>query len=698
MLAGLLALAGCGDDEGIADGAFLDGGTDAGDVGTRATPPDIPWLDEGAPPIMLSPCPDGWREVTGGYVTECAPYPEGGAATCDPGQAHFPGEAACRPIGDPCPPGDYAAALPTDGQVIFVKEGAPSGGDGSRAAPHDGLSRVNWISLGAGTTVALGKGTYAGTLPLRAGVTVIGACTRDTVLTGLDGPAAAVLTVTSPGEPATVRNLSVVGAPQSGVIIENGRALNLEGVLFDRVTGVGLAAAGMGTVLTVSNTVVRGTQPVPGAGVLGRGADIEWGAHFEASRAYFADNHEFGIFAAHEGTSVTLTDVVVRDTRPQAVHRRSGNGIRVGFGAHLDGSRVLLTGNREAGALATTAGTVVTLSDSVIANTQPRASDDGMGRGLDVETGARFEGTRLVVAENREVGVFVGRERATVVLSDAVVRDTQPEMNGGGGGGGIRLQATGQLVAARLLLAANHQEGALFAERGTAATFTDVAIRDTLASAADGHAGRGISVQMGAHFEGSRLLLVNNTEVGFFAAMTDTTAELTDVVIRDTQAQPFDGMRGHGLQTQQGARVEATRLRIEDATALGILASSGSAVILDDLSIRRVRRSDCVTTTCPLETRGFGVAAVAATLDITGFEIRDAAICGVFVASPREFTTLAELDLSSGLVTESAIGACVQVDGYDLGRLTDSVEFRDNATRLESTTLPVPGVIQVPEI
>ena len=46
------------------------------------------------------------------------------------------------------------------------------------------------------------------------------------------------------------------------------------------------------------------------------------------------------------------------------------------------------------------------------------------------------------------------------------------------------------------------------------------------------------------------------------------------------------------------------------------------------------------------------------------------------------------LDLAEGVISGAAIGACVQSDGYDLGRL--SVEYRDNGTNLDTTELPVP--------
>jgi len=44
----------------------------------------------------------------------------------------------------------------------------------------------------------------------------------------------------------------------------------------------------------------------------------------------------------------------------------------------------------------------------------------------------------------------------------------------------------------------------------------------------------------------------------------------------------------------------------------------------------------------------------------------------------------------AGEITENPIGVCLQVDGYDLGRVSDEVSFRDNEVDLQATTLPVP--------
>ena len=126
----VLILIGCG-GEPVDDDASAS--PDAGLV----TAPQIPWLEDAVPPIALTPCPAGWREVppegAAGLAT-CDPYPEGGPSDCAEDEAHFPGEPGCTTIGSACPVGEFADGLADDGTVRFVRAGA-TGGDGTRALP-----------------------------------------------------------------------------------------------------------------------------------------------------------------------------------------------------------------------------------------------------------------------------------------------------------------------------------------------------------------------------------------------------------------------------------------------------------------------------------------------------------------------------------------------------------------------------------
>ena len=53
----------------------------------------------------------------------------------------------------------------------------------------------------------------------------------------------------------------------------------------------------------------------------------------------------------------------------------------------------------------------------------------------------------------------------------------------------------------------------------------------------------------------------------------------------------------------------------------------------------------------------------------------------------------AALDLAEGEVRGNTIGACVQVDGYDVTRLQDRVLYEENGVNLDATTLPVPDAL-----
>ncbi|RLB48515.1 MAG: hypothetical protein DRJ42_23050 [Deltaproteobacteria bacterium] len=694
IAAAVTAAIGCADDTSVTD-AGPDGSADGGML---VTPPDIPWLAEGAPPIMLAPCPEGWHEVLGGAVTECDPYPPEGPEACDAGEAHFPGEPGCRPIGDACPTGDYATSLPTDGPVVYVKAGAPAGGDGSLAAPYAGFSDVPWFSLRAPTVVALAKGSYEGVAPLGAGMTVTGACARETVVTGFSTMVPSALGVTGPGEPAVFENLTVRGTPQRGVAVGEGTRMSLRGVLFDRVRGLGIFAQGDGAVVTLSDVVIRDTQP---SGLptfeYGIGIFLQLGARLEATRLIVEGNRGIGVAVTH-GASASLTDSVVRDTVSRDSDGGGGRGINVQAGASFEGTRILVARNRTIGVFLIDADSEVTLTDAVVRDTESRESDGEDGRGITVQGGALLTATRLLVANSRDVGVFVGQTDARVVFTDAVIRDTQVPASGAHLGRGLNIQGGGRVEATRFVLSGNVEGAAFVASPESYLSVTDALVQDTVSSPVDPEAGGGVSVQFGAHFEATRMVVTNNAGHGLLGVSEGTFLGLSDVVVRDTQPRANDGRFGRGLIGQSGARVEATRLEVDRSFEVGVMAIADAVVVLTDTSIRGAEVADCASTSCSGDPYGYGVGTYAASLSLTRFQVTDGAVCGVMVSPLEGYTSPSSLDLDAGLVATSEIGVCVQVDGYDLSRLMNDVAYLDNGTNLDTTALPVPDLATPPEL
>lgn len=362
-------------------------------------------------------------------------------------------------------------------------------------------------------------------------------------------------------------------------------------------------------------------------------------------------------------------------------------------GARLDATRLIVEGNHELGLVGFDTGTVVTATDSVVRDTQPSAAGGGyLGRGINMQDGARFEGTRLLVAGNREIGVFAARG-SELVLTDSIVRDTLPQTSDRTAGQGITLQVESSLEATRLVLAANHDLGLAVLGEGNTVTLTDAVIRDTAPQARDDAHGRGVNLQEGALFEATRLLIIRSHEAGIFAGADGTVVTLTDTAVRDTRSQASDGAAGRGITVQSQARLDGTRVVVDGAWEVGVFSATNAVVELRDVSVARVQQVACADTSCPERTSGYATAAVAATLRMTDFEIREAAVCGVFLSPEIGFPEAPSVDLESGIVADALIGVCVQSDGYDLDRLTQDVVYLDNGTNLDVTMLPVPSPV-----
>ncbi|RLB50196.1 MAG: hypothetical protein DRJ42_19390 [Deltaproteobacteria bacterium] len=670
----------CGDSGA---GSDADVGVDAGRV---AAPPQIPWLATGVPPLAFTPCPSGWREVSDSGVTTCEPYPEAGAADCAAGDAHFPGEAGCRPIGDPCPSDDYASTLPTDALVLYVNPRASTGGDGARGAPFQDPSDVPWGSLAAGTTVALAKGTYDDALEVPAGVAVVGACVAETIITGVAFEHLSVLAVTTAGEPALFRNLTIVDVPRVAIWARDGFALEVDGVLVERskITGV-LATASSS--LVARNLVVRDTQH--SSGMFGRGVSVEGGSRLEGSRMIVEGSFDFGISAADRDSEVVLSDVVVRGTRPRPGDMSFGGGIGAGSRARIDATRVLVEANHDFGVASGGLETVVTLTDAIIRDTRPPGEGSGGagGAGIAVLDGGRAELTRVHAVGNHQIGIAISAPDTTAVLEHVVVSDTTPNDTDDVFGRGINVQEGARLDASHVVVQRNHDVGIFLGGPGVNATLTNTVVRDTLPRASNGGGGSGISVQTTASLDASQVLVERNHEVGIVVLGEDAEAHLVDVVVRNTEPRQENDFFGYGICAQATGTITGERVVVDGAYELGLFAIAGGTITMSDLAIQRVERSQSDD---PSRVTGYALAAISATVDVTGFEVSDSTTCGLFVAAGTSTGELTSLDVRSGIVERSVIGACIQVDGYDLSRLMRDVEYRDNELNLDVTMLPVP--------
>jgi hypothetical protein len=460
-------------------------------------------------------------------------------------------------------------------------------------------------------------------------------------------------------------------------------------VLIERAMGQAILAAVDGTVVTASDLVVRETRSLGGSS--GWGVSISMGARFEGERVLAIQNSELGIYALDEGTELVLSNSVVRETHASEFDGTLGWGIGVAAGAHLLGSSLLIEESRDTGIIVLNPGSEAVLSDVLVRATQTEEASGTLGSGVFVKDGGRLEADRLCVRGN-PTGIAEESEDAEIVMRDLVVLDTIDERDSTGRGililGGSRFEAT------RFLVARSRDVGILAGFPGTTVTLTDGVVRETAPRASDGFRGRGVEAGTGSRLDATRLLVTDVRDVGLLVLDEFTEASVTDVLIQNVRSREGDGFFGYGMEVSNGPRTTGERLRIDGVQGLGLMSATGASADLRDVEVANVTPISC---DCPAANYGDAIIAVGGSLRLASFDVHEAESCGLFVVNHPLAPGIPALDVMSGVVSQTSIGACVQVDGYDLDRLTADVVYIDNGTNLDSTMLPVPDVSAVTE-
>jgi hypothetical protein len=581
---------------GASPAADADAGGGDGDGGgmeiTPPEPPNIPWLDAGQPeiappaPPVLTPCPDGWHEVTdpqSGTVT-CDPWSETGYEECSAvDEAHFPGEPGCTRIGTACTDDPWASDLPTDQPILYVLSGAPAGGDGTRASPFGTIAEATDAAT-SGTVVALSKGAFDEVVLVGSDVTLWGACVAETTVASTSGGLSG--TISTVGHNGIVRNLCVGGEGIGTRATGAGRSLGLQDILVSNAVGMAIVAD-HGAALNAHNLVVRDTRNWASDGVLGFGLGAQTGAQVEVTRAVIERNRLFGVAAAGAGTTLTMTDVVVRHTQGQESDPQYGRGLEADTGAQVAVTRAVFERNHDVGVLASDVGTTLGMTDVVVRDTQSQGGDLQYGQGLYAQEGTQVTVARALFERNRTCGAFATGGGTTLDVTDAVIRDTRGQESDGGWGHGLEAQYGAQATVTRVVIERNRQVGVVAASIGTTLGMTDVVVGDTQSQASDLQAGGGLQVQEGCRVSVARTVFEHNRAFGVAAAGAGTTLGMADVVVRDTQGQESDLQYGRGLEAVAGAQVTVIAAVFEQNRDGGVFASDvGTTLGMIDVVVR----------------------------------------------------------------------------------------------------------------
>jgi len=722
----------CGDERRVVTDGGADSGEDAaGDAFPSA--PRIGWLDEGAPPIaapVLVPCPDGWLEADVSGVSVCEPYPPSGRASCSAGEAHFPGEPDCRPVGDPCPSGEFAPDLPA-GSTIYVQAGAAAGGDGSLTRPFGALAEVGWETAVSGTVVALSKGDHPGPVHVRGDVSVVGACAAETrIVDGFDIGIDPLLRASGgEGQTTSLRNVTLVGGERVGVRLETRSTLHLRGVVIDDswIWGVYLE---YGHLLAEDVVIMNTRQGAEGS--FGIGIDVTQAGVAELRRAVFIDNQR-AFYTRGRGSRLTAEDVLVTigNARGGAaegfsafhdseieVHRAVIDGpfriaVAMGIRGSVHATDLVVRGLDERGQ-----GFVVAAFEDVTGTFERVYFDQNDGTALFASGIATIDLSDIVfrgpVSRDREAALLRAQSPSTVTLertfaeganhfgvladgagAEVTIRDVRLERlrsqaSTRTGGLGLVVQNGGHVDAERIAIREAAELGARCSGSGSSLRLVDGHISD-MRSNDDGYAGRGIAAHYGGTVEVRRTLIERARDAAIYAYAEGSVVTAEDVSIRSTLLREGTPLHGWGALIMEGAFLDMSRTRIEESFAGGILVHTGGRATLSDVEVLDTETCPVESPECDGNTTGHGIISWGGAVTVTRFAVRRAASCGIMVSEDGE------LDASVGIVEQAAVGACIQVDDYDFGRLSDGVLYRDNGTSLDSTMLPVPDPGEVVE-
>ncbi len=475
-------------------------------------------------------CPDGFPKATlrDGAVV-CSPFAGDADTRCPPGEARFPGERSCAPIGRACD-------AERDPSALHVRSGDDAaGGFASLAEALDAAQPGDVIELGAGSHVAPAR--------IDRAVEIRGACARETHLVVL-GPTSALEVA---GE-VSLSNLDVVGA----LVVDSGARLSVRGASVRSEEGSAITLR-PGSELVGSRTVVRGETAISAEG----GAELQLdAASLEGGTA---------LRVRGSGAHASIERVALTASGPAA--------LSLSDGARLEGDRVVVRGRSVEGIRAEGAGTELTLRWVFV------PPDDGPRlvalRVLD-DARASIDAARLEAGGDARVVIESG---ATLRLSDSFVSSD------GRAGEGVRAEGGAHVLLERVDVRSStgraiRVESAYLVARGLQLGFPSPGRALPSEAALEARGGAQVEI-WGARVD-------RPITRGLVATGDGTSLTIHDVSVRSAQrsecATAFPGCDGtpggDALAVLDGAALRADHVRVEGSRGCGIVVA-GAWTTLD---------------------------------------------------------------------------------------------------------------------
>jgi hypothetical protein len=372
--------------------------------------------------------------------------------------------------------------------------------------------------------------------------------------------------------------------------------------------------------------------------------------------------------------------------------------------ARFTAERCVFEGHRTSAIAVVEDATSVSLTDIVVRDTAGRYGVGTYGRGFEISGGGEAVVTRALFERNREVAVYAGGAGTRLQLADVVVRDTAVRESDGRNGLGFAAESGAQVTIDGALFVRNRVLGLFFTRAGTVGTVTDLIVRETLDDEEVGTAVIGLAVVTGAQLDLSRAAFERTQGTGVGAGGSGAVLRATDLAIRDTQSLETIERTGVGMEVIEGGRVELARAVLAGSHGMGLMVfHEGTSVTGTDVAIRDTQPYACEADTCTGDSAGFGAGSYAgASVDLSRFAVTGSALAGLQLACGEDpdthgpYAAGGTMDLREGEVSGSPIGVNVQTAGFDAMRLSDRVVYYDNERNFDGESLPVPEAPPLP--
>lgn len=331
---------------------------------------------------------------------------------------------------------------------------------------------------------------------------------------------------------------------------------------------LGLVDISPNDAVRLSNLTITGPRP----GIWVRG---EVAAPHDIEAVTISETPVYGLLAESPQV-INLRNVRIRDTQARASTQTLGRGLELQAGARVIATGLSLERVREVGAVVSGAGSTLEVTQLLVEATLPRASDGAFGRGIVVNAGATAGLRNAIVRDNRDVGISVSGAGAALEAEQLLVLRTAANSRGILGRG-LELKGGATATLTDVVVRESHEAGIIATDQGSSLDATRVGVQDTRSPPAGLDAGVGILCQSGAAMRLEAVAVDSSRKVGVEVIGTGSQLTATGLSVAYTKASTIPLETGGGLLVRDRGRLIAEDLLLLSNADVGIVVADPGA-------------------------------------------------------------------------------------------------------------------------